>query len=115
MTTTLSSVFRRLSSASPSMISPRPDLLQDGAGDDLVQLGAVEEGDVDLEHETSSCASGAGRCLRLDRVLRREHEEGCFRKTVLPLVVTEPSCMVSRSADWVFGVARLISSAAEAA
>ncbi len=30
---------------------------------------------------------------------------------VWPLTVTEPSCIASRSADWLFGVARLISSA----
>jgi hypothetical protein len=29
---------------------------------------------------------------------------------VSPSIVTRPSCIASRSADWVFGVARLISS-----
>ena len=49
--------------------------------------------------------------LVLDRVLGREHEERPLERAGVPSAVTCRSCIASSSAAWVFGGARLISSA----
>ncbi|GIX12043.1 MAG: hypothetical protein KatS3mg118_0002 [Paracoccaceae bacterium] len=49
--------------------------------------------------------------LLLDRVLRRQHVEGRGSECIWPATVTRRSCIACSSADWVRGLARLISSA----
>jgi len=66
---------------------------------------------VSFNMKRSRWASGVRRSLHLDGVLRRDDDERVGRASVSPSIVTALSSMASSSADWVLGVARLISSA----
>ena len=83
------------------------------AVDDLREVGRVGVGDEHLEEEAVELRLGQRvGALHLDRVLRREDDERVRAAGAsCPATVTPPSCIASSSADWVFGVARLISSA----
>jgi hypothetical protein len=80
-----------------------------GAVEDVVELGVAH---IELEHEAVELGLGEGvGALLLDRVLGREDEEGLRGARASRPTVTERSCIASSRADWVLGVARLISSA----
>ena len=83
-----------------------------GAVEDRAQLVAGRVADDQLEQEPVELRLGQriGPFL-LDRVLGRHHEERLLEPVDVPPTVTECSCIASSRADWVLGVARLISSA----
>ena len=65
-----------------------------------------------LDEETVHLGFGQLVCAELfDRVLRGDHDERLRHVVCAPSTVTFCSSMTSSSADWVFGEARLISSA----
>ena len=79
--------------------------------DDLELLLRVRVAELRLEEEAVELRLGQReRPLLLDRVLRRERRNGAGTLRVTPSTVTWCSAIASSSADWVFGIARLISS-----
>jgi hypothetical protein len=83
-----------------------------GGVEDRLEHVDVGERQRDLEEEAVDLRLGQHvGALHLDRVLRRQDEEWDGQTYSVPATVTVPSCIASRSADCVFGVARLISSA----
>ena len=78
-----------------------------------LQLGcAIGVADLETHQEPVELRFGQGvGAFVLDRVLRGDHHEGRPNWCVTPSDVTCRSAIASRRADWVFGDARLISSA----
>ena len=93
------------------MIEPGQGLAGGRPGDlDLLGLRRIIQ--LDQEHEPVEL--GLGQRIRpflLDRVLRGQHQERRLEVKALPTTVTLCSCIASSIAAWVFGGARLISSA----
>ncbi len=82
------------------------------AADDLHLFAGGGVLDLDLEHEAVELGLGEGvGAFLLDGVLGGEDEEGLGQVVAAAATVTWRSCMASRSAAWVLGGVRLISSA----
>ena len=65
-----------------------------------------------FKRKRSSCASGRGYVPSISMGFSvARTKKGSSRRCRVPAMVTACSAMASRSADWVLGVARLISSA----